>query len=799
VGVEASRFQQQVFLINNDQKILDSVNKQNILGFVPTAIRSMEHQKQSEDFDRPVSRTGGDMFSVNGHFNGNETQKKSPEPQTAASDPAKIPPLAPPEQKVPVPTHGAPFDPRNPQPFEAKASSALAAHLDRPPSATHSVVGPDVQRSIPAVSRAEAGELHKIPSAASSVISGQIQMPQSAPSSVNAAGNEKPLTGASRVIAADIEWPPTVAQKSESSKVMNGVAVKPAEGIKNGHPVGANKEEDDDNDVIIMRSPDTISSSSEGVVVEGNTRKSATDEAQRAGKSLFIESRLAENLRLETKANTVADTVNSVKKQELEDSEGKDVSLKNIEGKNISGKEWKNQEDKEKESQKNEHLKDEEMMRKSTESLKDSWKKEPEKMVERNSVPRSEQMEKETAKNKESLNTASYVTSQPVEMKDSKPADSTADITCQDNEQVIKETQKCVSPENVAEISKKGSVQAEEKAMEIKEGFKNEEAKTEYSSKLQENDNVKTGNLLSIDDEEIKKGSTQQKEESKDETLGESYKKLIEGSKKGSPKKEETKETERREDAIKNESEIKTLEKSTKEKEEETMKGWAKKEEGRDVRKVEDTSKEDVEEIKGFPKKENEVGNSSEANKREVLEGKAETLITKKEQSLKVEAEDAQKKKKEEIEIVKKAESMKKENASRKDTEGTPKEKKSEKTSPCGVENELVRPGGTSPAPSKPTRPKSKSSAVSESTTSRKTSRTTERPTSGPKELTTTIAPDPEVEKSPRTKTPKDLGESKLKRRSAKKRESQSLDEVAKKQGNGTASQHHSYETLVFH
>jgi hypothetical protein len=727
------------------------------------------------------------MFSVNGHFNGNETQKKSPEPQTAASDPAKIPPLAPMEQKVPVPTHGAHFDPRNQQPFEAKVSSALAAQLDRPPSATHSVVGPGVQRSIPAVSRAEAGELHKIPSAASSFISGQLQMPQSAPSSVNAAGNEKRLTGTSRVIAADIEWPPTVAQKSESSKVMNGVAVKPAEGIKNAHPVGANKEEDDDNDVIIMRSPDTVSSSSEGVVVEGNTRKSATDEAQRAGKSLFLESQLAENLRLETKVNTVVDTVNSAKKQELEDSEEKDVSLKNIEGKNISGKEWKNQEDKEKESQKNENLKDEVMMRKSTESLKDSWKKEPEKIVVSNSVPPSEQMEKETAKNKESLNTASYVTSQPVEMKDSKPADRTEDITCKDNEQVIKEIQKCVSPENVAEISRKESVKAAEKGMEIKEGFKNEEAKTEYSSKLQENDNVKTGNLLSIDDEEIKKGSTQQKEESKDETLGESYKKLIEGSKKESPKKEEAKETERREDSIKNESKIKTLEKSTKEKEEETMKGWAKKEEGRDVKKVEDSSKEE-EESKGFPKKENEVGNSSVTNKREVLEGKAETLITKKEQSPKDEAEDAQKKKKEEIEIVKKAESMQKENASRKGTEVTPKEKKSEKTSPCGVENELVRPGGTSPAPSKPTRPKSKTSAVSESTTSRKTSRTSERPTSGPKELTTTIAPDPEVEKSPRTKTPKDLGESKPKRRSAKKRESQSLDEVAKKQGNGTAA-----------
>jgi hypothetical protein len=620
------------------------------------------------------------------------------------------------------------------------------------------------------------------------------------------------------VITADIEWPPTVAQKSESSKVMNGVAVKPAEGIKNGHPVVANKDEDDDNDVIIMRSPDTISSSSEGVVVEGNARRAATDEAQRAGKSLFLESQLAENLRLETKANTVAVTEGSAKKQELEDSERKEDSLKKIEGINISGKELKSKEVKEEESHKKEHLKDEEMMRKSTESSKDSWKKEPEKIVERNSVPPSEQMEKETAKNKASLNTASDVTSQPAEMKDSKPADRTEDIICKDNEQVIKEItsnseksvkeerdnadnrkevvcsnievrveeQKCVSPEKVAEIGKKESVKAAEKGIGIKEGFKKEEAKTEYSSKLQENDSVKTGNLPSVHGEEIKKGSAQQKEESKDETLGESYKKLIEGTKKESPKKEEAKEIERRD-----EFEIKTLEKSTKEKDEETIKGWPKKEEGRDVKKVEDSSKAEVEEIKGFPKKENEIGNSSVASKRELLEGKAETLIAKEEQSLKDEAEDIQKKKKkkkEETEIAKKAELMKKEKASRKDTEGTPKEKKSEKTSSCGVENELPRAGGASPALSKPTRPKSTSSAVSESTTSRKTSRTSEPPTSGPKELTTTITPEPEVEKSPRTKTPKDLGESKPKRRSGKKRESQSLDEVAKKQGNDTAA-----------
>jgi hypothetical protein len=617
------------------------------------------------------------------------------------------------------------------------------------------------------------------------------------------------------VIAADIEWPQPVAQKPESSKVMNGVAVKPAEGIKKGHAVGADKEEDDDNDVIIVRSPGTISSSSEEVAVEGKTRGAATDEAQRAGKSLFLESQFANNLRLETKTNTVADTDDSAKKQKLEYSEGKEDSLKKIDGKNISEKEWKIKEDKEEESQKKEYLKDE-MVSGSMESLKDSWKKEAEKVVDKNAVPPSKQTEKETVKNNESLNTASDITLQPAEMKDSKPDDRTEEKTCKDTEQVTKEIplkseksvkeggedadnrkevvsnievhvkeQNGVSSENMAEISKKESEKVAEKEIEIKEGFKKEEAKTEYSSNLQGNDSVKTGNLPSVDDEVMKKGSAQQKEESKDETLGESYKKLVEETKKGSPKKEEAKETERREDFLTNET--KTLEKAPKEKEEETMKGWPTKEEGRDIKTVEDSSKKEVEELKGFPEKENETENHSATSKREKLEGKAETLIAKEEQSLKDEAEDVQKKK-EEIELVKKAELMKKEKASTKVTDGPPKEKKSEKTSSCGVENELLRPGGVSPGLSKPTRPKSKSSTVSESTASRKTSSTAERPTSGPKELAATITPEPEVEKSPRTKTPKDLGESKPKRRAVKKRESQSLDEVAKKQGNDTAA-----------
>ena len=807
VGVEASKLQQQVYLNNSDQKILDPEHKQNILSFVKTGIRSMEHQNQSGDFDRPVSRTGGDMFSVNGHLNGNETQKKSPEPQKTPSAPAKVPPVAPLEQKVPVPTQSAPPEPRNPQPFEAKVPSVLASELDRPPLATRSVVGPEVQSTVSAVSKADAGEFHKIPSAASSVISEQLQTPQSAPSSVNSAEHERTLSGASSVIAAEIEWQQHVAQKPEASKVMNGVAVKPAEGIKNGHALGPNKEDDDDNDVIIMRSPDTKSSSSEEVVVEIKTKIAATDEAQKAGKSLILESQLSENLRLETKAITVADTEDSQKKQELEDSERKEDSLKKIDEKSKD-------EEKENEFQKKERLKDEEMVRRSAESLEDSWKKEPEKVVEKNAMSPSKQMEKETAKNKETLDRTSDITSQPTEMKDSKPADRTEEKTCKDTEQVIKEIplkseksvkeegqkaentkelvcsnnevhvkeQKDVSPENVEEISKKESVKVAEKELEIKAGFKEEEAKT------QGNDSVRTGDTPSVDDEVITKGSTQQKEESKDETLGESYKTLIEGTKKGSPKKEEAKETERREYSLINGAETKTLEKSPKEKGEETMKEWPKKEEGRDIKKVEDSLKKEVEEIKGFPKEESEIGNYSETSKKELLEEKAETLIPKEEKPLKDEAEELQKKK-EELEIVKKAELKKEETSSTKETDSPPKEKKSEKTSSFGVEKELLRTGGVSPTLSKPTSPKSKSSTVSESTTRRETPSISEPPTSGPQEMTAaTITPEPQVEKSPRTKSPKYLGESKQKRRSVKKRDSQSEDEVAKKQGNDIAA-----------
>jgi hypothetical protein len=390
----------------------------------------------------------------------------------------------------------------------------------------------------------------------------------------------------------------------------------------------------------------------------------------------------------------------------------------------------------------------------------------------------------ETRKDTEQVTKEIPLKSEKLTKEGGENADNRKEVVLSNNEVHVKE-KTSVSPENIAEIIKKESVKVAEKEIEIKEGFKKEEAKTEYSSNLQGNESVRAGYLPSVDDEVIRKGSAQQKKESKDETSGESYKKLIEGTNKVSPKKEEAKEIERMEDSVANES--KTLEKSPKEKAEETMKGWPKKEEGRDIKKVEDSSRKKVEELKGFPKKENETGNNSATNKKELLEGKTETLIAKEEQSLKDEAKDVQKKK-EEIETVKKTELMKKETASTKVTEGPPKDKKSEKTSSGVVENELLRPGGVSPAPSKPTRPKSKTSTASESTTSRKISGTAERPTSGPKEMTATITPEPEVEKSPRTKTPKDLGESKPKRRAVKKRDSHSLDEVAKKQGNDTAT-----------
>ena len=160
--------------------------------------------------------------------------------------------------------------------------------------------------------------------------------------------------------------------------------------------------------------------------------------------------------------------------------------------------------------------------------------------------------------------------------------------------------------------------------------------------------------------------------------------------------------------------------------------------------------------------------------------------------------------KKEEIEIVKKAEFLKKETksyvgekVSTKETEKRqPEEKESEKkvpmkdaASPYSVKDEILRPGSVSPAPAKSTTPKkSKSTTESEPTTSKKTTSTPEPPTSAPKDPTAKTTPGTEGEKSPRTKTPKDLGESKPKRRFVKKRDSQSVDEVAKRQGNDTAA-----------
>ena len=157
VGVEASNLQQQVYLNNNDQKSLDPEHKQNILSFVKTRIHSMEHQNKADDFDRPVSRTGGDMFSVNGHLSEKGTQQKSPEPQKSPSAPAKIPPVAPLEPKVTVPTQSVPSEPQNPLPFAGKVPPMIASDLERPLLATFSVVGPDVQRSVSAVSNVGAG------------------------------------------------------------------------------------------------------------------------------------------------------------------------------------------------------------------------------------------------------------------------------------------------------------------------------------------------------------------------------------------------------------------------------------------------------------------------------------------------------------------------------------------------------------------------------------------------------------------------------------------------------------------
>ena len=615
MGVETSNLQQQGYLNNNEQKSLDAERKQNILSFAKTRINSMEHQNQAEGFDRSVSRTSGDMFPVNGHLNGSDTQQKTPEPQKAPSAPARIPPVAPLEQKVPVPTQSVPFEPQNPPPLAAKVPPVVTSELERQPLATHSV----------AVSKVGDGEAHKVQSASSSVISAELQMLPSVPSSAISAQHEKPASAATIVTATELERPQPVTQKPESSKVINGVAVKPVEGIKNGHAVGAGKdEEDDDSDVIIMKSRDAIFSSSEELVVEGKTTGAATDEAQREAKPLSFESQLTENRSFETKADTAADIKDFQKKQELKEADRKE-DLKNIDGKIISGKEGKDKEDKQEESPKKEQSKDEEMMRTAADV---SWKKEPEKIVEKNEKPESKQTENETAMKKESLNAAGMSDDKPTDKREEETCKNTAqgmkeiqitseesvkkeadkggnkrEAVCSNNELPLKE-QKDNLPENAAKINEKELLKIAEKEVKINEGFEKKEAKSGISSNLRESDTVRTGGSSSVDAEVIKNGPSQLKDESKDEKLGESYKKLVEETKKESLKKEEGKQTERREEALTNEIETETLKKSPKEKVEETVKGWPKKE-GREIEKLEDSSKKAVEEIKDCPKKEN--------------------------------------------------------------------------------------------------------------------------------------------------------------------------------------------------
>lgn len=58
--------------------------------------------------------------------------------------------------------------------------------------------------------------------------------------------------------------------------------------------------------------------------------------------------------------------------------------------------------------------------------------------------------------------------------------DNKREAVCSNTEIRLKE-QKDVPPENIAEISKKESVKIAEKEVDIKEGFKKEEAKIEFS------------------------------------------------------------------------------------------------------------------------------------------------------------------------------------------------------------------------------------------------------------------------------------------------------------------------------
>lgn len=823
----------------------------------------MERQNQAEEFDRPTSRAGGDMFPMNGHLNGSVSQQKSSEPQKSPLPSDKIPPVAPPEQKSPLPTTNVPSDTQKTPPFAANMSPVISSELQRLPSATSSAVGAEFQRPASAVSNVTAGEFQRPPSVVSSMIATEVQRPSFASSNVISAELERPSSAASSVIVAELQGPQEIIQKPELSKVMNGVALKPADGLKKGHAEGAGKdEEDDDNDVVIVSPPDIISSSSDEIVVEGRIRGSAINGVQTAGKPVIVESQLSGNTRFETMITTLGDTKDFAGKQEFKEAEWKEDSLnKTTEDNKPSGKEGKYKEDKEKESPKKEQVKGEEIGKKATEFV-ESPKKEPEKLTEKAEILASKGTAKEVAKKEESPKTSVDTNSKYAPVPGGKPGERAEEKPLKDIESVVKEMPvkteesikeetgkgndvntrekgndtketmasknnlclkepEIVSPEKEAEISKKESPKKEEEnKIEIKASSKNGEDKREFPTNKQRNEIGWMGNSASLDTTVINKETQRREEENKAENLAESKKKPTDEIQKDIPIKEKTKEIEIKEVPPKNETEKMKISHNAEE-------VCPKNETGHEGEKLENSSKKTTENVnKEFPVKEkqNEIERIEKSPKKDSEGGKEEFPVQEGDKLLGKQEElfgkDRGEIKKEETDIVKKAESPTKETEilkhklPKKETEAKreesvetklstkEKEEKSEEgitpkklpvtaiksTSPGG-DNKIIRPGSESPALSKSATPKkSRTTSESEFDTPKKTRTTPEETKSTPKKLAVKTAPETEGEKSPRARTPKDREEPKPKKKPAKKREKESSGDVSKKQGNGTAT-----------
>jgi hypothetical protein len=633
----------------------------------------MEQQKQPEEFDRPISRADGDMFPMNGHLNGSMPQQKSSEHPKSPLPSDKIPPVVPPEQKCPLPTSKAASEPQKIAPFAENVSAVISSELQRLPSAASSVVGAEFQKPVSSVSNMSTGVFQRPPSVASNAIATEVPKSSSASSNVISAERQRPPSAASSVIAAELKEPHPVIQKPDLSKVMNGVAVKPADSLKKGHAKGTGKdEEDDDNDVVVVSQPDGISSSSDEMAVEGKIQGAAVNEARAASKPVITQSKPSENMRLETTITTLEDTKGSVLKQEFKEAAFVENALNKTVGDNKPcGKEGKYKEDKEKESPKKDHVKDEENREKAAEIV-ELPKKEPEKLTEKAEVLASESIAKEVAKKEESHRTSIDTTSKYAPISYAKPGEKTGEKLLKDNESVLKEMpvkpeesikdkagkgnnintrerendrigtmashndlhlkeQEIVSPEKGTEINKKESLKKEEENnMGMKTSSRTGEDKRESPANEQGKYIARLGNSASVDTTGTDLKLQRKEEENKVENLAGYNVKSTHEIQKDVPVTEETKGIGMKKESPKNETEVIKIS-------HDAEGVCSKNETGYKGGNLESSSRNKMEDVKKeftVNKKQNEIDMKEKSPKKDSEGGKEELLMQEKDKLL---------------------------------------------------------------------------------------------------------------------------------------------------------------------